>query len=170
VAEAVKKFITLLWLFLTSAIAGATPHGQMYATTTGCNCWSQTAIGGGGVTDGLSIANTGTGWNPVITTSSMPSGDVSYGSLQTSSGVTGAVVAKSNSQYLYALINGWFYHSSNQATTWTKSSRTQDSSIPGNTAPYKLYNQHIAVDPQNRDFNRNYPCTYHRRRRQSYLL
>jgi xyloglucan-specific exo-beta-1,4-glucanase len=164
----VKKFITLLWLFLTSAIAGATPHGQMYATTTGCNCWSQTAIGGGGVTDGLSIANdgtkvsrddggeiylnTGTGWNPVITTSSMPSGDVSYGSLQTSSGVTGAVVAKSNSQYLYALINGWFYHSSNQATTWTKSSRTQDSSIPGNTAPYKLYNQHIAVDPQNPTF------------------
>jgi hypothetical protein len=125
------------------------------------NAWKDLKIGAGGFITGIDMApdNTmvirtdtyggyiwnGTQWQQLVTSTSMPAGDVTT---VTAQGVYEVQIAPSNTNILYMMYNGYVYRSADKGTTWTKTSFAHVVGDP-NVESTKLNGQKMAVDPNN---------------------
>jgi photosystem II stability/assembly factor-like uncharacterized protein len=126
------------------------------------NAWRPIHVGAGGWLTGIDIApdNTmvvrtdtygayiwsGTAWQQLVTTASMPAADVAIGHNQ---GVYEIRIAPSNSSILYMEYLGNVYRSSDKGATWTKTAFTPVKENPNDD--YRTNGQKMAVDPHNPD-------------------
>jgi hypothetical protein len=144
----------------TSSLAASAETGfgaDQYGTT-----WKPLRIGAGGYVTGIDIAADGTKvvrtdtygaylwvgsqWQQLVTSQSMPSGDVIP---YAGAGVYEIRIAPSNTSRLYMEYNGYVYRSDNRGATWTKTSFAQVTD--GSNDAYRTYGRKIAVDPANPD-------------------
>ena len=149
---------------LTTASAGGGGNGNpdiidAYGTT-----WHELEIGAGGFLTGIDIASdgtkvirtdtygaylwTGTQWQQLVNSTSMPSGDVA---VDNNAGVYEIQIAPSNTSRLYMMYLGSVFRTDNKGTTWTQTAfapGTPDPSAEANDN-YRTYGEKMAVDPAN---------------------
>jgi Big-like domain-containing protein/putative peptidoglycan binding protein len=142
----------------TGTTVGITLTGpDSYGTT-----WHELKIGAGGYSTGMDVASdgtivmrvdvfgayrwTGSQWVQLVTSQSMPAGDVTPGN---NHGVYEIRIAPSNTSIFYMMWNGYVYKTSNQGAAWTKTNFTQATANENDN--YRTYGQKMAIDPANPD-------------------
>src|ERR1035437_9329220 len=173
--------VTRRLLLASTAIAAAAfslgwfPHGA--SVPTGITTFAPLKLGAGGQLTGLDIAFDGTKvvktdagnayiwdatlsparWRPLITSQTMPSGDVSTPTYNITNWLFGGVwevrIAPSNTNRLY-MINGrgFMFRSDDAGKTWIRTNFTQVTASSFNpNGSNKFTNQKIVIDPNNAD-------------------
>ena len=140
----------------TGTTVGVTLTGpDTYGTT-----WHELKIGAGGYSTGMDVASdgtmvmrvdvfgayrwTGSQWVQLVTSQSMPAGDVTPGN---NYGVYEIRIAPSNTNIFYMMYNGYVYKTTNQGATWTKTNFAQATANANDS--YRTYGQKMAIDPAN---------------------
>lgn len=87
----------------------------------------------------------GTDWTQIVTTSTMPAGDVHQ---DINDGIYEIVIAPSNSSIVYMHYHGYVYKSTDQCATWVKKTAITGDSYDGANNGAQRYKQNkMAVDP-----------------------
>lgn len=149
----------LLWLLCAASL---------YAQCGFAQTWQTLKIGGGGYVRGLNVAPdgtmvgrtdtngafiwTGTSWQQLVTSTSMPSDYVSSSLVSAATtGVFELQIYSAASSVMYMTYQGYVWKSTNSGNTWTQTAFTQidpNTSANPNDA-YGAFGQKMAIDPQN---------------------
>ncbi len=146
---------------------------QMFVSSGAVQKWQTLKIGAGGFVLGLDIANdgtkvcntdvggayiwTGSAWQQLITTLTMPSAQIPTATTYNYLGGVWAInFCHGNSNIIYMLVgsggnSGLLYKSVNKGVNWTLTAMPKISggNFGANVSPYKGYNQKMIVDPAN---------------------
>jgi hypothetical protein len=126
--------------------------------------WSSVDIGAGGFNTGLRTGPDGTVvvrtdtygayslnratevWQQVVTSLSMPSGDVALGN---GNGVFEIAISQSSPNIWYMVFNGYVYQTTNKGTTWTKLTAVSQDTAANPNGNNRTGGPRIAIDPVN---------------------